>query len=248
MSDLLDSLCRDLIAEGDCLAATITAANDQDFTRATFCPGWTVLHQVAHLEWTDSQLIRALTDPEGFTSEAAAMPRHRVDEAARAGSARGAEACIRAWEASRRRVIDVVRQQSDSTRVPWFGPPMSITTAVTARIMETFAHGHDIADAVGATVEPTARLRHVATLAWKARSYSFSVRGLEVPTTELRLEVRGVDGEIWSWGPDSAENRVTADAYDFALLATRRRTRPDSGASAVGVDAERWLEIIQAYA
>ncbi|MBH5141085.1 TIGR03084 family metal-binding protein [Rhodococcus erythropolis] len=248
MSDLLDSLCRDLIDEGDALAATVGAADEADLTRATFCPGWTVLHQLSHLEWTDLQLVRALTDPEGFTSDAAAMPRRRVDEGARAGSERGADACVRAWQASRSRVIEAVRQQPDSTRVPWFGPGMSITTAVTARIMETFAHGHDIADAVGATVEPTARLRHVATLAWKARSYSFSVRGLEVPTTELRLEVRGIDGEIWSWGPDSAENRVGADAYDFALLATRRRIRADSSASTTGVDAERWLEVVQAYA
>lgn len=248
MSDLLDSLCRDLIDEGDSLAAIMAAANADDFARATFCPGWTVLHQLSHLEWTDSQLARAIIDPEGFTSDAANMPGRRVDEAAQVGSARSADECLRAWDTSRHRLIDTVRRQPDSTRVPWFGPPMSLATAVTARIMETFAHGHDIADALGAAVEPTDRLRHVATLAWKARSYSFSVHGLRAPTSELRLDVRGVDGDVWSWGSESAENRVTADAYDFALLATRRRTRVESRVSAVGADAQRWLEVVQAFA
>ena len=46
------------------------------------------------------------------------------------------------------------------TRLPWFGPDMSAASSLTARIMETWAHTQDIADALGVTREPTSRLRH----------------------------------------------------------------------------------------
>src|SRR5262249_61730514 len=66
------------------------------------------------------------------------------------------------FDASRRRLIKVFSELDPAIRLPWFGPPMSAASALTARIMETWAHGQDVADAVGRLREPTARLRHIA--------------------------------------------------------------------------------------
>lgn len=41
---------------------------------------------------------------------------------------------------------------------------MSAVSSVTARLMETWAHGQDIADVLGVDRQPTARLRHIAHL------------------------------------------------------------------------------------
>lgn len=248
MSDLLRTLCDDLAAEGDALGAVLSSASESDFRTHTCCPGWDVAAQLAHLQWTDSMLLRSVTDPDGFAAMAAGMPRSIVDEAALEGSRRNAAACVDEWESSRRDVLALCRAVPRTTKVAWFGPPMSIATAVTARIMETFAHGHDITEALGAPFAPSSRLRHIADLAWRARHYSFAQNGLDQPAGSIQLEVTGVDGCRWTWGPDDSENRVTADALDFALLATRRRRRSESTAVAEGEDAERWLDIVQAYA
>jgi len=54
--------------------------------------------------------------------------------------------------------------------------------------------------------------------------------------------------EVWSWGPEDADQTVTGSAYDFCLLVTRRRHRADTDLVAFGADADRWLDIAQAFA
>jgi uncharacterized protein (TIGR03084 family) len=114
--------------------------------------------------------------------------------------------------------------------------------------METWAHGLDVADTLGATPEPTHRLRHVAHIGIRARNFAFQARGLEPPGDEFRVELTGPDGELWTWGPEDAGQRVTGPALDFCLLATRRRHRDDVALDAKGDDANRWLDIAQAFA
>ena len=68
---------------------------------------------------------------------------------------------------------------------------MSAASSLTARIMETWAHTQDIADALGVTREPTSRLRHVAHIGVGARAFSYAVHGQALPGLEryARLEV-----------------------------------------------------------
>jgi uncharacterized protein (TIGR03084 family) len=121
--------------------------------------------------------------------------------------------------------------------VPWFGLPMSAASSLTARIMETWAHGQDVADALGVTRVPTTRLRHVAHIGVGARAFSYLANGLEVPTEPVR-----------TWGPDGVPDRVSGPALDFCLLVTQRRHRDDTALEATGPRADRWLSIAQAFA
>jgi uncharacterized protein (TIGR03084 family) len=125
---------------------------------------------------------------------------------------------------------------------------MSAASALTARIMETWAHGQDVADALGAVREPTARLRHVAHLGVGARAYSYAAHGRDLPDAPVRVELTAPDGSTWAWGPTDAADRVTGPALDFALAITRRRHRADLALAAVGPHAQEWLEIGQAFA
>ena len=84
------------------------------------------------------------------------------------------------------------------TKLPWFGPPMSAASMATARLMETWAHGQDVADALGAQRQPTDRLRHVAHIGVRARDYAFHVNGLaaarrRVPRRARRPVRRALD-------------------------------------------------------
>jgi uncharacterized protein (TIGR03084 family) len=53
---------------------------------------------------------------------------------------------------------------------------------------------------------------------------------------------------VWEWGPADAAQTVFGPAYDFCLLVTQRRHRDDLGLVATGPDADRWLDIAQAFA
>jgi uncharacterized protein (TIGR03084 family) len=125
---------------------------------------------------------------------------------------------------------------------------MSRASFLTARVMETFAHGHDIATAVGVDRVPTDRLRHVAHLGVATRGFSFANRGLDPPTGAVRVELEAPTGAVWTWGPEGAPDAVRGPALDFCLLVTRRRHRVDTALEASGPDGERWLSIAQCFA
>ncbi|WP_431043765.1 TIGR03084 family metal-binding protein [Streptomyces sp. P1-3] len=241
----------DLAAEGEELDALVAALGDGAWSMATPAPGWTIAHQIAHLTWTDERTAQAATDPAGFAREAeyaAAAPETFVDEAAAAGAVLPPAELLRRWRAGRSRVLRVLGAQPPRARLPWYGPPMSALSMATARLMETWAHGQDVADALGARREPTARLRHVARIGVRARGYAYAVRGLEPPAEEFRVELAAPDGTVWAYGPEDARQRVTGPALDFCLLVTQRAHRDDVAVRAEGADADRWLDIAQAFA
>jgi uncharacterized protein (TIGR03084 family) len=136
----------------------------------------------------------------------------------------------------------------DGTKLPWFGPPMSPASMATARLMETWAHGQDVADALGVQRTPTARLRHVAHLAVRTRGFAHVVNDLDPPTADVRVELLAPDGGTWTFGPEDAEQTVTGTALDFCLVAVQRVHRDDTDLVANGPEADQWLDVIQAFA
>jgi uncharacterized protein (TIGR03084 family) len=125
---------------------------------------------------------------------------------------------------------------------------MSPTSMATARFMETWAHGRDVYDALGLEAEVTDRIRHVAHLGVRTRNYAFTVHELEPPAEDFHVRLSAPSGDVWTWGADGAEQRVSGSAYDFCLLVTQRVHRADTDLVATGADAERWLSIAQAFA
>jgi uncharacterized protein (TIGR03084 family) len=114
--------------------------------------------------------------------------------------------------------------------------------------METWAHGLDVADALGQPWPATKRLKHVAHIGVRARDFAFMVNGLTPPAEQFRVELTAPDGEVWAWGPDEAAQRVTGPALDFCFLACQRRPPNTLDVTAEGEDARRWLTIAQAFA
>jgi uncharacterized protein (TIGR03084 family) len=189
-----------------------------------------------HERW-DAVVLEAIGDPDGF-----------VDAQALVGAAAEPAVLLDRWRTARHALQQALREVPAGQRLPWFGPPMSPTSMATARFMETWAHSLDVADALGATLEVTDRFRHVAHLGVRTRDFSFGVHGLGPPVEQFRVELVAPSGEIWTWGPEEAAQRVTGPAYDFCLRVTQRRHRDDLGLVATGEDADRWLDLAQAFA
>jgi uncharacterized protein (TIGR03084 family) len=136
---------------------------------------------------------------------------------------------------------------SPSLRVPWYGPDFSVASALTGRIMETWAHGQDVYDAVGAAHQPTAALFDVARLCARTRPNSYAAHGRVAPDHDVVVELVAPDGATWTFG-DPADERIAGRAVEFCLVATQRRHLADTALVATGPAAREWLEIAQAFA
>jgi uncharacterized protein (TIGR03084 family) len=247
----MGALTADLAAESADLYELLSVLAEPEWNRDTPAAGWTVRDQVTHLAYFDGTAVLSATDPDRFRADAEAIMAEGADFpdriAERYRGLSGAE--VFSWlQQARRDYLDTFAALDPGTQLPWYGPPMSAASSVTARLMETWAHGQDVYDALGLTRRPTARLRHVAHLGVRTFGWSFTVRGLEVPGVPVRVELTGPDGELWTWGPEDAADRVTGPAEDFCLLVVQRRHRSQTALAAQGPVGDRWLDIAQAFA
>jgi uncharacterized protein (TIGR03084 family) len=251
MALTMTALLGDLAAESAELTAMLAPLAAAQWELPTPAAGWAVGDQVSHLAYFDEAATLTATDPARFRAEASALMEGGDDftgDVARTYR-QLTPAVLMDWLArARSDYIRVFSGLDPSERLPWYGPPMSAASSVTARLMETWAHGQDIADAVGWHREPTARLRHVAHLGVATRGFSFQLRGQPVPQAPVRVVLTAPDGSAWAWGPPDAADRVEGDALDFCLLVIQRRHRDDTGLRATGAVASAWLGLAQAFA
>jgi uncharacterized protein (TIGR03084 family) len=246
-----DSVVADLRAESDALDELVAALPEEAWRKATPAPGWTIAHQIAHLWWTDRVAVVAVTDEPAFGAlleDAAKNPAGFVDKGAEELFVTPPADMLSQWRQERGVLHDELLRVADGRKLPWFGPPMSAASMATARLMETWAHGLDVADALGVKRPATARLKSIAHIGVRTRDFAFAVNGLPVPAEPFLVELRAPDRSTWSWGPADAAQRVTGPAEDFCLLVTQRRPRAELDVTAVGADAQKWLTIAQAFA
>jgi len=245
----MTALAADLAAESAVTRALVAGLDEAGWHTPTPAPGWDIADQISHLAYFDEVTVRSAVHPAEFEAELAAA-REGVNPdaiAARFRDRSGAQ-LLEWFDTSRADLLSTFRNLDPRARLPWFGPTMSAASSLTARIMETWAHTQDIADALGVTREPTSRLRHVAHIGVGARAFSYAVHGKALPEAPVRVELTGPDGDLWAWGPADAADRVTGPALDFCLLVTQRRHRDDLALVIQGPAATEWMSVAQAFA
>jgi uncharacterized protein (TIGR03084 family) len=245
------ALLADLAAESEDFDAMIAPLSPDQYLLPTPAHGWCIADQVSHLAYFDDAALLAVTNPDQFRVDAAAAfaagPDFTDQIVARFRDRRGPE--LRLWlRGARRDLLAGFAGADPSLRLPWYGPDMSLASSASARLMETWAHGQDVADALGVFRPATPRLRHVAHIGVSTIGFSFAVRGLPAPREPIRVELTAPDGENWTWGPPDAADVVRAPALDFCLLVTQRRHRSDTAVVAQGSAAGQWMSIAQAFA
>ncbi|CAN5744994.1 TIGR03084 family metal-binding protein [soil metagenome] len=244
-------LLADLAAEHADLDAVVTGLDDYGFATPTPAEGWTVGDQLSHLAFFDEAAHRAATDAEGFVADLA-RALEDVDAYMAAPIERGrslaAEERLRWWRGARTAVLSAFASLDPSQRLPWYGPPMSAMSFATARLMETWAHGQDVVDALAVDRAATDRLRHIAHLGVRTRGFSYAVRGREAPPDPVRVVLTSPSGEEWTWGPDDAVDEVHGSALDFCLVVTQRRHLDDTAMVVTGAASREWMGLAQAFA
>ena len=244
----LQPLLADLRSEqADVVGLTV----GRDLRTATPAQGWDVRDTIAHLAGSDVEATRAMAQPAEFVAGLAAIA---ADVEAFLGKQLTdrygctPEQLLAQWQAGFAVLLLAFDQLAPEAAIPWYGPPMSPASFATARLMEYWAHGQDIADAFGVQREPTARLRHIAHLGFRTRGFSFAVRGLTPPAGAIRVVLAAPDGSTWEYGDPAATDAVHGSALDFCLLVTQRRHREDTALVASGPGSDAWLDVAQCFA
>ena len=222
----------DLLAEQQSLDDIVAALSPDQWQLPTPSPGWTVADQIGHLTYFDGTAALAIVDPDGFTEQMNALlgagtTGRSADDITLGGyRAMAPDDLLAAWRANRDALAAAGASLDNDTRVAWYGPSMGAKSFLTARLMEAWAHGQDIVDAVGATRQPTDRLRHIAQLGFITRSWTYVNRGLDVPTTPVRVELTSPVRRDLGVRPRSGRRRSRDDRRPGARLLSRHHPAP----------------------
>jgi len=239
----------DLNAESLQIDRLVTGIDDSGWELPTPAPGWTVADQVAHLSFIYHLAGMAASDADAFTAMVAAAKDDFTGavNAALALYKADPKTMLEKWDAERTAAVKALAAVPAGEVVPWLVNPLPPGILACAGIMETFAHGQDIADTLGVEVERTDRIGHLVGFAVLTRDFGYQAQGLTPPATEFRYEITAPSGTLWEFGPADSPERITGPAVDFCLLVTRRRHRDDLAVTATGAEAGTYLDIAQAY-
>jgi uncharacterized protein (TIGR03084 family) len=240
----------DFLAESESLARLIEPLPAEAFEEKTQFKEWTTNVILRHLHCLNHAAYMALTDEAAFLNYAAGL---------RAASSMGAfelawvdgmsgPELASTWIASARRIASAFRDADPKARLKWFGPPMSVRSSITARQMETWAHGQAVFDLLGEERKEDDRLRNIAHLGVNTYGWTFATRGLEPPGPSPHVKLAAPSGITWEWNEPSEDDFVSGDAAEFCQVVTQTRNVADTTLKVVGSRAAMWMSLAQCFA
>ena len=247
----LERILGDLAEEHSALDEMVAGLSDETWTAQTPAEGWNIRDQIAHLAFFDDQATLAMRDPEAFGVSLAEIARDvgaYMDRSVEKGRSLGNQGVLGWWREARAEMLEQGSKAPPDQRIAWYGPAMSPASFFSARIMETWAHGQDVADTLRIRREAAPRIKHVAHLCVLSQRHSYAVNGLPPPEREVHVALKGPGSSEWTWGDATSPDRVMGSAEDFCLVVTQRRHPADTRLVIEGEEAERWMSVAQAYA
>ena len=250
----MNKVCQDLQQEYEALDALVAPLSDKEWRQVTSFYNWTIYDEIAHLFFTDMNTLLTIEDEEAFKLHASAMIEWMETDGnvmpftfKNMGNPPVSD-LLDKWRAVRERLLSQTVRLNPKDRFSWYGPSMSTKSLITARLMETWAHGQDIYDTLNLVRENTDRLRHIAHMGVVTYQWSFMTNQQEPPAVSPYIELTAPSGELWCWGEKNDEEFVKGSAEDFCLLITRRRHLLDLSLESDGQAADAWLPIAQCFA
>ena len=247
----MEQICNDLAMEQQELDAVVANLDEAGWETMTPSKGWDIRDQIRHLAYFENRANLAALNPEAFKQwfdEMLQDPNKLTRHMETTGKDLTAGGTLEWWREERRALLEVLAKMDRKKRLLWYGPALSAMSFATARLMETWAHGQDIVDALGIRRKPTDRLRNIAHIGVSTLGWSYTNREMEVPDTPVRVELTGPSGDMWSWGPEEAKDMVKGPAEDFCLVVVQRRHVADTDLIINGETAQQWMSIAQVYA
>jgi uncharacterized protein (TIGR03084 family) len=246
----MEGICDDLEAETAALVAVVGDLTEEQWRAPTVAEGWDSHETILHLGAADWFAHLTLTDPAAFAVAHGRLSGGDISLNDLVGAEVQALSGADLWRwflDGRAAMIDALRRLGPKDRIAWIGPEIGARSMATGRLMETWTHSHDLADTFGVGYPQTDRLRNIAHLGFVTRAFSYVNQGLAPPAEPVRVELTAPSGDVWAWGPEDATDRVTATAYEFCKVLTRRQPLAESAVEAHGPLAVEWMEIAQPW-
>lgn len=246
LNDVLKALAADI----DEVENLVRNIDEADWAKPTPAPGWSIADQIAHLTFIFRLAKTAAADPDTFKGIAAKASQNfdgAVNAALQQFNGFPPKELLARFRSEGDASVEALAAVPENSVVPWLVNPLPPHVLACAGIMELFGHGQDIADALGVRREPTERLRPLVQFAVLTRDFGYLAHQLTPPAEPFRFELTSPVGDVWTFGPEDATQKITGPVHDFCLLVTRRRHRDDLALVATGEEADRWLDIAQAY-
>jgi uncharacterized protein (TIGR03084 family) len=247
----VDDLLSDLAAEQASLDEVVAPLDSDLWDLVTPAVPWTVRDQISHLAHFDEMASLAAVSPEAFMASINSIAEKGADALMNGplekGRAMETREVLDWWRRARAGLLEAFSSIDPDARLPWYGPPMRARSSVVARMMETWAHGRDVTDALGAVRPPTGRLFHIADLGVRTFRFSFENRGFPAPEDRVKVSLTLAQGDSRHWNEDGHDS-ISGPVEDFCLVVTQRRHVDDTSLVVRGGTARRWMELAQVFA
>ncbi len=244
----------DYQTEADALAALLAPLGDDAFNTPTLFKGWTISDVIGHLYMFDVGALISLQTPDEvadfFAPLKSALSGEQTFVQVQNQWLDGltGRALFDTWYAHAATLADTFAGADPKQRVKWAGPDMSARSSITARQMETWAHGQEVFDALGQTRIESDRIHNICHMGAATFGWSYLNRGLPVPPTPPALHLTAPSGTVWHWNEETETDRITGTAVDFARVVTQVRNIADTALDVQGDTATEWMQIAQCYA
>ncbi|GIK50898.1 MAG: hypothetical protein BroJett013_35950 [Alphaproteobacteria bacterium] len=241
---------QDFLAESAALDALLVPLSESEFEAPTQFKDWTVSDVLQHLHVWNCAAAASASDEskyDAMVAERRAAESLRAFERGWIGDVRG-QALRALWREGAEETAAVFGDLDPARRLKWAGPSMSARSSITARQMETWAHGQAVFDLLGVERVDHDRLRNIAHLGVSTFRWTYAVRGRTPPPQTPYVELAAPSGELWTWNGESAEERVCGSATEFCQVVTQTRNIADTGLQVVGPVAREWMSMAQCFA
>lgn len=245
---------QDFEAESDALLALLDYLDDADWQRETQFKRWTINDIIGHLHFFNYAADTGLRDSDEFAGlmrQVAAAAKQGTSHLAFTHSWLGGTKngdLMQVWRDFYHEMAARFQRADPKKRVPWAGPTMSVRSSITARLMETWAHGQAIYDLLGKVRIDADRIKNIAVLGINTFSWTFSNRNIQTPAKMPCVSLIAPSGATWQWGQPDESNRIEGTAVEFCQVVTQVRNIADTRLKVVGPVAVAWMSIAQCFA
>ncbi|APG61809.1 TIGR03084 family protein [Sphingorhabdus lutea] len=244
---------QDFFIENEKISTLIRGLDDAALSMPTKFKNWTIIEIIRHLHMWNVAAHYSLIDEAVFDSffddlsdflskgELREFEKIFVD-------GQNGQSMVAIWQDFYPRLFGAFTQIDPKKRVKWAGPSMSAKSSITARLMETWAHGQAIFDILGVLrPERDSTLRNITILGINSLGFNHKIRKLHAPEILPRLTLTAPSGEIWEFGEDE-NNSIKGSAVGFCQTITQCRNVADTDIIATGPIAQNWMAIAQCFA
>jgi uncharacterized protein (TIGR03084 family) len=243
----------DFREESEALYKLLEPLKDEDFERVTQFKKWTINDVLTHLHiwnWAADLTLKDGAAFERFLEQLVSFVGKGTLREFENGWFKDLKKreLLKEWHAFCHATSGRYAAADPKARVKWAGPDMSVRSKITARLMETWAHGQEVYDVLGVKRVDKDRIKNIAMLGVNTFGWTFACRGLEVPGSPPYVRLTAPSGAIWEWNEPSREDRIEGSATEFCQVVTQVRNIADTNLNVKGDVATRWMSMAQCFA